>query len=286
LPLDTIRSGGDNRTPTSGEGVIGVAAALVQSEARYAKVVDYLLSRTLIVADLVVARREISRIGGGWQIVTVGGEQVSSGGSLTGGAQVRDGGTLRRERDVRELPGEIATAKAEVDRLASLTARSNSQLQQYEQTLRQHEQQRQVAQGQLQTLQQQREAAQRAANKAESDVALVNQQASNAGDRHRDSTGQRTLLNQELLDLAVQQQQQRAALDQAFKGEQTLIEQSYADEDRRTAAQQQLTDAEGQLRATMATIQASEQRLVSLVATLPALLLREQEAQAQGVAVS
>lgn len=268
LPLDTIRSGGDQRAPTTGEGVIGVAAALVQSEARYAKVVDYLLSRTLIVADLVVARREISRIGGGWQIVTVGGEQVSSGGSLTGGAQVRDGGTLRRERDVRELPGEIATAKAEVDRLTSLTARSNSQLQQHEQTLRQHEQQRQVAQGQLQTLQQQREAAQRAANKAESDVALVNQQASNAGDRHRDSTGQRTLLNQELLDLAVQQQQQRAALDQAFKGEQTLIEQSYADEDRRTAAQQQLTDAEGQLRATMATIQASEQRLASLEATL------------------
>jgi septal ring factor EnvC (AmiA/AmiB activator) len=50
--------------------------------------------------------------------------------------------------------------------------------------------------------------------------------------------------------------------------EQTLIEQSYADEDRRAAAQQQLTDAEGQLRATMATIQASEQRLASLEATL------------------
>ena len=268
LPLDTIRSGGDQRAPTSGDGVIGVAAALVQSEARYAKVVDYLLGRTLIVADLVVARREISRIGGGWQIVTVGGEQVSSGGSLTGGAQVRDGGTLRRERDVRELPGEIATAKAEVDRLAGLTARSNSQLQQYEQTLRQHEQQRQVVQGQLQTLQQQREAAQRTYNKAESDVALVNQQASNAGDRHRDSSSQRAVLTQELLDLAVQQQQQRAALDQAFKDEQTLIEQSYADEDRRTAAQQQLTDAEGQLRATMATIHASEQRLASLEATL------------------
>ena len=66
----------------------------------------------------------------------------------------------------------------------------------------------------------------------------------------------------------MQQQQQRIALDQAFKDEQTLIEQSYADEDRRTAAQQQLTDAEGQLRATMATIQASEQRLASLEATL------------------
>ncbi len=268
LPLDTIRSGGDNRAPTSGDGVIGVAASLVQSEARYAKVVDYLLGRTLIVADLVVARREISRIGGGWQIVTVSGEQVSSGGSLTGGSHVRDGGTLRRERDVRELPGEIATAKAEVDRLAGLTDRSNSQLQQYELTLRQHEQQRQVVQGQLQTLQQQREVAQRAVNKAESDVALVNQKASNAGDRQRDSSSQRTQLTQELLDLAVQQQLQRSALDQAFKDEQTLIEQSYADEDRRTAAQQQLTDAEGQLRATMATIHASEQRLANLDATL------------------
>ncbi|MBM4414376.1 MAG: chromosome segregation protein SMC, partial [Chloroflexi bacterium] len=80
LPLDTLRSGGggDAKTPTSGDGVIGIASQLVTADAKYAKVVDYLIGRTLVVRDLDVARREIKRIGGGWQIVTVSGEQVSS----------------------------------------------------------------------------------------------------------------------------------------------------------------------------------------------------------------
>jgi len=268
LPLDTLRSGSNDQRAPSGEGVLGVAATLVQSESRYQRVVDYLLGRTLVVTTLDVARRELKRIGGGWQIVTVSGEQVSSSGTLTGGAQVRDGGTLRRERDLRELPGEISTAKADIAKLDAHSARLTQRAQQLEQQLRQLEQQRQTIQSQLQPLQQQRDNGQRAVAKAEADVTLVTQQASNASARYSDSTSQRAQIEQEILDLNAQQQQQRAVLDQAFRDEQQLIEQSYSDDDRRTVIQQQLTDAEGHVRATMATIQASEQRLATVVATL------------------
>ena len=278
LPLDTLRSGGsDAKIPTNSDGVIGVASQLVTADAKYAKVVDYLIGRTLVVRDLEVARREIKRIGGGWQIVTVGGEQVSSGGALTGGAQVRDGGTLRRERDLRELPDTIAQAKANVDRLAQISTRQQQQIQQVEQQVRQLEATRQQQQQQLQNVQQQRDMAQRALNKAESDVALVTQQAAQAGSRFADSTAQITQLEQELLDLAVQQQQQRATLDQCYRDEQILIEQSYADDDRRAVAQQLLTEAEGQVRGTMATIQASEQRKATLQHTLQQRQSRQAE---------
>lgn len=268
LPLDTIRTGGDRRTVSSGAGIIGVAADLVQAEARYASVIDYLLARTLVVDDLAVARREIKRIGGGWQIVTLAGEQVSSGGALTGGAQVRDGGTLRRERDMRELPDQIAQAKADIDRQTALVAQSQQQIATTEQQVRQHEQSRQQAQSQLTPLRQGVDAAQRALTKAEADVALVQQQANQAGSRLNEASDQMQQLEKELLELASQQQRQRAALDQAYRDEQSLIEQSYADEDRRGATQQLLTEAEGQLRGTMATITASEQRLATLHHTL------------------
>ncbi len=277
LPLDTIRSGGQRQNPSHGEGIRGVAADLVRAESRYERIVEYLLGRTLIVADLSVARREVKRIGGGWQIVTLAGEQVSSGGSLTGGAQVRDGGTLRRERDMRELPDQIAQAKADVERLVAQTAQAQQTVQQQEQRIRQQEQARQQAQGQLTPLRQALDAAQRTLSKAEADLALVQQQATQAGTRYSDTTGQITQIDQELLELASQQQLQRAALDEAYRAEQALIEQSYADEDRRTAAQQLLTDAEGQLRASMATIAASEQRLSSLTQTLQQRQVRSDE---------
>ncbi len=268
LPLDSLRVTSNDQRVTTGDGVRGVAATLVGNETRYQRAVEYLLGRTLVVDTLDIARRESKRIGGGWQIVTVAGEHVSSGGALTGGAQVRDGGTLRRERDLRELPASISTAKDEIALLDAHSGRLAQRAQQLEQQLRQLEQQRQTLQSQLQPLQQQRDASQRALVNAEADVALLQRQASTATARYSDSTTQRSQLEQEILDLNAVQQQQRATLDAAFRDEQQLIEQSYSDDDRRAAIQQQLTDAEGQLRATMATIHASEQRLATVRDTL------------------
>ena len=96
--------------------VLGVAAELVEYDAHYAPVVRQLLGRVLIVRDLPTARAELRRLSGGWTIVTLGGEQVSSGGSVTGGAQTKESGALRRERELRELPGQVAAARADLER--------------------------------------------------------------------------------------------------------------------------------------------------------------------------
>lgn len=281
LPLDTIRAGGDNRAPTRGSGVLGVASQLVDMPPKYRTILDYLLGRTLIVADLDVARREVKSIGGGWSIVTVGGEQVSSGGSLTGGAQVRDGGTLQRERQLRELPLEVEAAKQEVDRLTAVVQRATSQIQQYEQRLQQLELSRHEDQAAVQRASSVRETALRAVTKAEADVSLVSQQASQAGQRQADSTAQLEQLARELLELTATQQTQRAALDAAYRDEQTLIEQSYAADDQRAAAQQLVTDAEGQLRGSMATLAAAEQRRTALQQTINQRQARTDELAAE-----
>ncbi len=286
LPLDTIRQSGETRAPSHAPGVLGVASQLVDIPAKYRIILDYLLGRTLIVDTLDVARAEIKRIGSGWQIVTTGGEQVSSGGSLTGGAQVRDGGTLQRERNLRELPIEVDKAKADVDRLTVVVARAGTTIQQLEQRLQQHELARQDDQVAVQQAAQAREGALRAYNKAEADVALVSQQASQAGQRQADSSAQIAQLNQELLDLSAQQQIQRTALDEAYRAEQTLIEQSYAEDDQRAAVQQQLTDAEGHVRATMATIQAAEQRRAALLHTMSQRQARTDELAGEAIKIT
>lgn len=110
LPLDTLRPSDPIRLPET-EGVLGVASGLVSHDERLAPVVRLLLGRTLVVEDLPAARRALSAMQGGFQIVSRAGELVRSSGSVSGGSVSRDkagGGFLAREREWRELPVAIA----------------------------------------------------------------------------------------------------------------------------------------------------------------------------------
>jgi condensin subunit Smc len=112
LPLDTLRRPPDTRRPPASPHVIGVAAELVTYDPHYTVVVEQLLGRTLVVADLATARNELRHLPPGWTIVTLAGEQVQSGGAVTGGAPTKESGVLRRERELRELPALVANAQA------------------------------------------------------------------------------------------------------------------------------------------------------------------------------
>ncbi len=110
LPLDTIRPPKRVAAPR-GNGIVGLAADLVDVESRLRPVAELLLNRTLIVEDLPTARRVLPQANG-MRIVTLAGELVRSSGRVTGGEgrQTR-GGVLAREREWRELPARIAKAE-------------------------------------------------------------------------------------------------------------------------------------------------------------------------------
>lgn len=113
LPLDTVRPGSRLELP-GGEGVLGVASDLVQSEARLGPVVEMLLGRTAVVRDLKAARRTFDRLRGGFQIVTLAGEVLRSSGTVTGGEGrgQAQGQVLAREREWRDLSARIEEASA------------------------------------------------------------------------------------------------------------------------------------------------------------------------------
>lgn len=142
MPLDTIRGGRDvpsGRLSSAGEAernVLGVAVDLVDYEDRYAAVAQQLLGRVLIVRDLATARAELRKLSSGWTMVTLQGEQVNSGGSVTGGAQTKESGALRRERELRELPGRVEAARAVVEHAEAQRAELEAQIQARSQSLR------------------------------------------------------------------------------------------------------------------------------------------------------
>lgn len=111
LPLDALQPGNRNfeSKVLKAPGVLGVAADLVNCESKYRSVSEYLLGRILVVENLDQAT-QVARLGGyRLRIVTLEGEQLNPGGSMTGGSlQQRSTNLLSRNREIEQLAEESA----------------------------------------------------------------------------------------------------------------------------------------------------------------------------------
>ncbi|PKO22898.1 MAG: chromosome segregation protein SMC [Chloroflexi bacterium HGW-Chloroflexi-1] len=114
LPLDSLRPGRAANVPRRA-GVLGLASELVKFDRTIQPAVDLALNRILVVEDLPTARHLV-REDTHATLVTVEGEIVRPGGSVTGGAESnrRDSGVLARARALRALPAQIRAARTQV----------------------------------------------------------------------------------------------------------------------------------------------------------------------------
>lgn len=104
LPLDTIRPIRLDIKTISGEpGFIGVASDLVECEDKYRKIADFLLGKTLVAEDMNTAVAIARKNRYSFRIVTLDGQLVNVGGSLTGGSAQRGLGVLSRKNEIEEL---------------------------------------------------------------------------------------------------------------------------------------------------------------------------------------
>ncbi len=116
LPLSSVRGNLlDERGVAGQPGYVGVAARLVQYEARFEGVVHSLLGRIAVVRDLdagiALARKNQFR----FRIVTLDGQIINAGGSFTGGSVGRNAGLLTRSRDIEKLQQEAAALQTQLD---------------------------------------------------------------------------------------------------------------------------------------------------------------------------
>ncbi len=97
------------------DGYIGVAVDLVKAEPTYQNVIEYYLGQVIIVSDLKVANDAAKILGYRNRIVTIEGDIVNPGGSMTGGSnQKKNGGLLSRQREIDELETQLKQIKKEL----------------------------------------------------------------------------------------------------------------------------------------------------------------------------
>ncbi len=120
LPLTSIQGyKNTNNDVLKENGVIGVASSLVTVEERFINLAQYLLGRIIVVDTIdhaiVIARKYNYSL----RIVTLEGDQLNPGGSLSGGAFKNSSNLLGRRREMEELEDSVAKLKEELKEISN-----------------------------------------------------------------------------------------------------------------------------------------------------------------------
>lgn len=123
LPLANIRSNPikENDMAVRG-GYVGLASELVQCDDRYREVVASLLGRTVVTEDIDAATAIAKAYGYRYRAVTLDGQVVNAGGSLTGGSVNKNASILSRRGEIDALTAEAKKYSGQAEELeAQLT---------------------------------------------------------------------------------------------------------------------------------------------------------------------
>ena len=135
LPLDTIRPRTLRESGLEEEyGFVGVASQLVEYGGKYRNIIENLLGSTVVVEDMDSGIRMARRHDNRFRIVTLDGQVLNAGGSMTGGSVSRSAGVLSRASELSGLREQLTGLKASLDQAAHRAEETGRDLQkaQYE----------------------------------------------------------------------------------------------------------------------------------------------------------
>ena len=123
-------------------GFVGIASTLVNCDNRYQGIIDYLLGRIVITEDIDAAIAMAKQYGNRFKIVSLDGQVVNAGGSMTGGSVNKEAGILSRANELEKLT-------AQEKKLQSDLQEAETQLQEAQRAVDQVEFQMTAARDQL-----------------------------------------------------------------------------------------------------------------------------------------
>lgn len=133
LPLNVITgSTFDGRGVEECPGFVGIASELVSYEGTYRQIIQNLLGKTVVSTDLDAAVRIARQYHHRFRVVTLDGQVVNAGGSMTGGAVTKSAGILSRANEIERLRGEQKSLEAQLSQQKNELAEAQRLAQQVE----------------------------------------------------------------------------------------------------------------------------------------------------------
>ena len=135
LPLTTVSAspGRIKEEVLSEKGVIGCVSSLVDKEERFDGLIEYLLGRFVLVDTIDNALALGRKYKHSLRIVTLEGELLSPGGSMSGGAYKNNSNLLGRRREMEKLEEEIQKIQNDRERLRKKAEKLEQDAEKYEQ---------------------------------------------------------------------------------------------------------------------------------------------------------
>ena len=104
LPIATIQGRSlQEKGLENCRGYYGIAAELVETDKKYRGIIDNLLGKTVIVKDIDAAIAMAGKYSNRFKIVTLDGQVMNPGGSMTGGSVNKEAGILSRANELEKL---------------------------------------------------------------------------------------------------------------------------------------------------------------------------------------
>ncbi|MCL2365654.1 MAG: chromosome segregation protein SMC [Oscillospiraceae bacterium] len=261
LPLSTIKGNVlGERDISDDPGYEGIALDLVKFDAQYSGVYASLLGRVVIVDSLNSAIRISKKHNQRFRIVTLDGQVINAGGSMTGGSAASNAGVLSRANEINALVGRIETCTTELTQAEKDHAECVREKNEIEYELS-------TAQAQLRT-------AEDTLLKLESAHALIEVLISNAKDAvsafesEIENINKRISLNvSETSDLNASIKQRETHADQ-IKGD---IEKELSGQEQLAQKKEEIDSELSELRANLASLEAEKDALTKSVSDLSAI---------------
>lgn len=129
LPIQSVRPRDFDKTGLDDcYGYIGLASELVSAKEIYKNILSSLLGNTVIAEDLDAAVSIAKKYSYKFKVVSLDGQVVNPGGSLTGGSLSKNAGLLGRAADIERMNKEIAALKTTLAREQDRLTAANEEL--------------------------------------------------------------------------------------------------------------------------------------------------------------
>ncbi len=184
LPLTSVKGNVLGDVPEDDPGFVGLASDLVQYDKEYEGVVRSLLGRTVVAEDLDCAVSMARRHGYKFRIVTLDGQVINAGGSLTGGSSVKGAGLLSRRSEIERLRQDATKKMHELEQQKELFRQLQQDVSAVEASVAGARGELTTAQedsirleGEVRRLREQAEQSRRMAEEAANEIAVLNERA-------------------------------------------------------------------------------------------------------------
>ncbi|AEF17387.1 chromosome segregation protein SMC [Thermoanaerobacterium xylanolyticum LX-11] len=101
LPLDNITYKPFDKSFNRDDGVIGLASDIIDYDKKIEKAIKFILGRVIVTKDLDTAISLSRKFKNQFKIVTLKGEVINPGGSITGGSVLKSQNILKRKEDIK-----------------------------------------------------------------------------------------------------------------------------------------------------------------------------------------